>query len=63
MRLRQFVHCLSALQSTLSFSWLPEDETFGSHLFLAWQDVYGTKSSDPQVFENKFITYVTKAKE
>jgi len=32
-------------------------------LISAWRDVYGTKSSDPQVFENKFMAYVTKAKE
>ena len=35
----------------------------GARFDSAWRDVYGTKSSDPQVFENKFIAYLVKAKE
>jgi hypothetical protein len=35
----------------------------GARFDSAWRDVYGAKSSDPQVFENKFIAYLTKAKE
>ena len=35
----------------------------GARFDSAWRDVYGTKTSDPQVFENKFIASVTKAKE
>jgi len=35
----------------------------GARFDSAWRDVYGTKSSDPRLFENKFIVSVTKAKE
>jgi hypothetical protein len=35
----------------------------GARYDSAWHDVYGTKSSDPQMFEKKFIAYVTKSKE
>jgi hypothetical protein len=31
--LRQLIHCLNALKSTLLIPWLPEAQTFGSHIF------------------------------
>jgi hypothetical protein len=35
----------------------------GSRFDSAWREVYSSKYSDQQAFENKFITYLTKAKE